>query len=337
MKIYPDKLQGQLAREILSFYIVSGDELLLVQESCDLIRDELRKAGFSERDLFHIDNNFEWQQVTYSNGSMSLFADKKIIELRMSSAKPGKEGAVALTKLCANLSEDNCILLVLPRLDAATQRTKWFKTLEGIGGFVQVWPIDANQLPRWIENRFKRVGLTASREAVQALAERIEGNLLAAVQEIERMKLCSITGHIEIDEVMGGVADSARYDVFLLIDAALEGNTSRVVRILDGLYLEGAEPLFLNNMLAREIRNLSVMAHKIDQGQSVDAVLRSGRIWDKRKAPVAACLRRHRATDLERMQSRFSRVDLMVKGLEDTGRPWDELTTMVVELSQSIT
>ena len=335
MKIYPDKLQGQLARELLSLYIVSGDEPLLVQESSDLIRDELRKAGFSERDLFHVDSNFDWQQVTYSNGSMSLFADKKIIELRMSSAKPGKEGAAALTELCANISEDNCILLVMSRLDAATQRTKWFKTLEGLGGFVQVWPVDAKQLPRWIENRFKRVGLTASREAVQALVERIEGNLLAAVQEIERMKLCSTTGRIEIDEVMGGVADSARYDVFLLIDAALEGNTSRVVRILDGLQLEGTEPLFLNNMLAREIRNLSAMAHKVDQGQSVDAVLRSGRIWDKRKTPVAACLKRHRATDLERMQSRLSLVDRMVKGLEDTGRPWDELTTMVVELSRS--
>ncbi len=336
MKIYPDKLQGQLSREILSLYIVSGDEPLLVQESCDLIREVLKKGEFSERDLFHVDNNFDWKQVTYSNGSMSLFAEKKIIELRMSSTKPGKEGAVALTELCQSISEDNCVLLVMPRVDAATQRTKWFKTIEGLGGFIQLWPVDAKQLPRWIDNRFKRAGLTASRDAVQALVEKIEGNLLAAVQEIERMKLCSSTGRIEIDEVMGGVADSSRYDVFQLIDAALEGNTSRVVKILDGLQLEGIEPLFLNNMLAREIRNLSAMAHKIDQGQPVDAVMRSGRIWDKRKAPVAAGLRRHRATDLEQMQSRLLRVDRMVKGLEVTGRPWDELASMVVELSRTM-
>lgn len=332
MKIYPDKLEGQLARGLLPLYIVSGDEPLLVQESTDILRQALREAGFTERDLFHVDANFDWQQVLYSNNSMSLFAEKKILELRMSSAKPGDKGAKALTELCGSVSEDTCVLLVLPRVDANTQRTKWFKTLDAVAGFVQVWPVDAKRLPGWIDNRFKRGGLKASRDAVLALVEKVEGNLLAAVQEIERMKLCATDNKIDVDMVMSGVADSSRYDIFVLIDAALEGNVRRSIKILDGLQLEGVEPVYLNSMLAREIRSLSGMAFKIEQGQTPDAVMRSARVWDNRKGPIGACLQRHGTVALEQMQLRLGAVDRMVKGLAQ-GSAWDELTSAVLDLS----
>lgn len=332
VKIYPDKLEGQLAKGLLPLYIVSGDEPLLVQESADLIRHALQNAGFTERDLFHVDAKFDWEQVLYSNGSMSLFAEKKILELRMSSAKPGDKGAKALTELCGNISDDTCVLLVMPRIDAAAQRTKWFKIVSAVAGLVQVWPVDAKQLPRWIDNRFKRTGLKASRDAVLALVEKIEGNLLAAVQEIERMKLCATDNHIDVDMVMGGVADSSRYDVFVLIDAALEGNVKRSIKVMDGLQLEGVEPLYLNSMLAREIRSLSAMSFKIEQGQTPDAVMQSARVWANRKGPVGACLQRHNTAELEQMQLRLGVVDRMVKGLAK-GRAWDELTSMVLELS----
>ena len=334
MKIYPEKLEGQLAKALLPLYVVSGDEPLLVQESCDVIRKAFARVGYGERDLFHVEAGFDWEQVIYSNSSRSLFADKKILELRMRSAKPGDAGGKALIELCENISDDTRVLLVLPRADAATQRTKWFKTVEGVGGLVQIWPVDQKNLPRWVENRFQVAGLRASRDAVLALVERIEGNLLAAVQEIERMKLCSKDGKIDVDEVLGGVADSSRFDVFLLIDAALAGDTSRVVKIINGLRLEGTEPLYLNSMLAREIRGLATMAFKLEHGQSLDAVIRGGRIWDKRKGPVTACLRRHRVRDLEQLQIRLGTVDRMVKGLAPGG-PWDELTSTVVALSAS--
>ncbi len=330
MKIYPDKLADHLRGTLLPLYLVSGDEPLLVQESCDEIRAALRMAGYLERDLFHVEGTFDWQQVLYSNNSLSLFAEKKIIELRMSSAKPGTTGAKALTELA--VLNDNCVLLVLPRLDASTQKSKWFKTLESAGGLVQVWPVDAGELPGWIRDRFTRAGLRASRDAVLALADRIEGNLLAAVQEIERIKLCATDAEVSVELVLGSVADSSRYDVFLLIDAAVAGNATRAVKIIDGLRREGVDPLYVNSMLAREIRSLVSMSFQVGQGKSVDAVLRSARVWNKRKRAVTSCLKRQRVNDLERMQARLGTVDRMVKGLVP-GRPWDELASTVVSLS----
>ena len=333
MKIYPEKLQTNLANLILPLYIISGDDPLLVQESSDLIRNHLKKAGFDERELLHVDRGFDWPRLKFTNESMSLFSNKKIIELRMSSVKPGKQGASALVDACQNLSPENCVLLIMPKIDSATQKTKWFKTLENIGGVVQIWPVEKRALPIWIENRFRYAGLEASKEAILELADRIEGNLLAAVQEIERMKLCSTDGKIERKEVLASVADATRFDVFQLIDAALEGNIDRVVKIFEGLRLADAEPLFLNSMLAREIRSLSSISFEIDQGHSPETAMRSKRIWSKRKSSISLCLKRHSTRDFEEMQSRLSHIDLMLKGLESTGRPWDELTNMVAELA----
>jgi DNA polymerase III subunit delta len=332
MKVYPEKLAGQLKQKIMPVYVVSGDEPLLVQETCDEIRSALRSQGFTERDLFHVEAGFDWQEVLYSGNSMSLFAEKKIIELRMASAKPGDKGGKALQELIANTSEDNCLLIVLPRVDASTQRTKWFKSLESAGALIQLWPVDADRLPGWIGKRFKQAGLRASPDAVHALADKIEGNLLAAVQEIARLQLCAVNDEVSIDDVVSGVADSARYDVFLLIDSALSGDVQRVVKIVEGLKLEGVEPLYLNSMLAREIRNLVSMSFRLSHGQSVESVLKSGRIWDKRKRPVTACLKRNNVAALEHLQLRLNRVDRMVKGLEH-GQPWDELTATVVALA----
>ena len=332
MKIYPEKISGELSRTLLPAYVVSGDEPLLIQEVCDEVRAALHKAGYIERDLFHVETGFDWSQVLHSNNSISLFAEKKILELRMASDKPGDQGARALTELVQNQSEDNCLLLVMPRVSAATQRTKWFKTVESTSGFIQVWPIDARNLPGWLANRFRRAGLQASREAVQALAYKTEGNLLAAVQEIERMKLCSDSNRIDLQQVLGGVEDNSRYDVFLLIDAALKGNTERVIKIVEGLQLEGTAPLYLNFMLARELRTLSAMAFKMEQGQSLGNAMKSSRVWNNRREPVTACLRRHSVNSLERLQLRLTEVDRMVKGLTP-GRPWDELASTLMVLS----
>lgn len=313
-------------------FIVSGDEPLLVQESCDLIRNELKKQGFLEREVFHAEAGFDWNSLLYSGNSMSLFADKKLMEIRLPTGKPGDTGGKALTELVSQLNEDTAILLVLPRADQSTQRTKWFKAVESSAAFVQVWPIEAKDLPRWLEGRFRQAGLRADRDAIRAMAERIEGNLLAAIQEIERLKLIVGDQPVSASDVQEGVADSARYDVFKMIDAALIGDVTRCVRMTEGLRSEGVEVLFVVNMLAREIRTLESVKTELSSGANQREIFKKARIWDKRVPLVSRCLDRHGLDSLRSLQVTLGSVDRMVKGLV-SGDPWRSVLDVVIGLA----
>jgi len=332
MKIYPEKLSQELKKHLLKLYIVSGDEPLLVQEAADLVREACRSNGFTERELFHAEGNFDWTSLLYSVGSMSLFAEKKLMEVRMPTGKPGDQGSRTLVELAGQLSEDTVLLLVLPRATQDIQRTKWFKRLEAEGGLIQVWPIEPRELPRWLDGRFRRAGLKATREAVQLMAERIEGNLLAGVQEIERLRLIANNHQVDVQDVIEGVADSARYDVFKLIDAALVGDAARCVRMTDGLQAEGVELMFIINMLVRELRSLESMKTAIEAGESRQSVLKKARVWKNREAPVSRCLERHTLANLRGITARVGQVDRMVKGIE-AGDPWRQLQDIVLELA----
>ena len=332
MKVYANKLAAQFKQNFSPIYIVSGDEPLLVQESCDLIRSRLKKVGFAQRDLFHAEANFDWQQVLFSANSMSLFAEQKILEIRLPNGKPGDKGGAALTQFAENIPADTSMLLVLPKIDKRSQSTKWFKALESRGIFVQIWPIEPKELPGWLGQRFKTAGLNASREAVNALAARIEGNLLAAVQDIERLKLSSIDGKVDVADIQSDVADNSRYDVFGLIDASLSQNSRRALKILQNLRLENAEKLGITRMLAREIRSLIKIALAVEAGQNMDSVMRSQRVMSKRTPLVGRCVRAHAVADFESMIQHLSRVDKMIKGIGQ-GDPWDELTGLILNLS----
>ena len=332
MKVYANKLAAQLKQGLSPIYIISGDEPLLVQETCDLIRAQLKKAGFSQRDLFHAEANFDWEQVLFSANSMSLFAEQKILEVRLPNGKPGDKGGSALTQFAENLPEDTCMLLVLPKMDKRSQGTKWFKALESRGVLIQIWPIEPKELPGWLSQRFKAANLDASRDAVNALAARIEGNLLAAVQDIERLKLSCVDGKVDVAEIQAGVADNSRYDVFGLIDASLSQNSRRALKILQNLRLENAEQLGITRMMAREIRSLIKIGFAVNSGQNVDAVMRSQRVMSKRTQLVGRCVRAHNVKDFEQMLQTLSRIDKMIKGIGE-GDPWDELTGLVLSLS----
>ncbi len=332
MRVYANKLAAQIKQGVSPIYIVSGDEPLLVQESCDLIRDQLKKNGFSQRDLFHAEASFDWEQVLFSANSMSLFAEQKILEIRLPNGKPGDKGGAALVQFAENIPGDTCMLLVLPKLDKRSQGTKWFKALESRGAFVQIWPIEPKELPGWLGQRFKAAGLNATREAINALAARIEGNLLAAVQDIERLKLSCVDGNVDVPEIQAGVADNSRYDVFGLIDASLSQNSRRALKILQNLRLENAEKLGITRMLAREIRSLIKIGIAVESGQSIDAVMRSQRVMSKRTQLVARCVRAHSVVDFELMIQRLSLIDKAIKGIGQAD-PWDELTGLVLDLS----
>ncbi|WP_369809150.1 DNA polymerase III subunit delta [Oceanicoccus sp. KOV_DT_Chl] len=241
MRLRPDQLKQNLSKTLLPIYIVSGDETLLVQECCDDIRLSCRRQGFS-REVLHVETGFDWNELLASAAAMSLFAERQLIELRMPTGKPGDAGGKALTEYAANASPDNVLLIICNKLESASTRTKWYKNIEAAGASVQCWPIEMAQLPRWINNRLSRLGLNASSEAIQMLAERVEGNLLAAAQEIEKLRLYTDGDTIDADTITAAVADNARYDVFGLVDRALEGNVSSCLKNLQGLKAEGTEP-----------------------------------------------------------------------------------------------
>ena len=332
MKVYPDKLAADLKNRIQPLYIVSGDEHLLVQESTDLVRRALKSQGYTERELFHVEAGFDWTSLLYSVGSMSLFAEKKLIEVRMPNGKPGDQGSKVLIELADQLNEDSILLLVLPRATQDIQRTRWFKSLEGKGAFVQIWPVEARELPRWLSTRFKQAGLTASRDAVQVMAERIEGNLLAAVQEIERLKLLSSDGKIDVQHVAEGVADSARYDVFKLIDAALAGDVNRALRMVNGLKSEGVEVMFILAMLARELRTLETIQSGLAAGENRQSLFKKARIWKNRETLVSRCIDRLSLQTTRLLVTNVGRIDRSVKGIEN-GDPWRLLQDIVMGLS----
>lgn len=335
MKLNPAQLGKQLQGNLAPVYVVSGDEPLLCQEACDSIRAATRQQAFSERQVFNAESNFDWGNLLQAGASMSLFAEKRLLELRVPSGKPGDKGAAALLEYIARPPEDTVLLISLPKLDGSTQKTKWAKAL--IEGqhcqFVQVWPVDAGQLPQWIRQRLAQAGLNATQEAVEMIAVRVEGNLLAAAQEIEKLKLLAEGGQIDASTVHAAVADSARFDVFGLIDAALNGDAAHALRMLGGLRGEGVEPPVILWALARELRLLANIAQQYAQGIPLEKAFSSARppVWDKRRPLVSKALQRHSAARWASLLQDAQRIDAQIKG-QAAGDPWNGLSLLTLNI-----
>lgn len=331
-KLRPEQLSGALTKGLAPIYLVSGDEPLVVQEACDTIRASARKQGFQERELYHVDASFDWGQVLSSANSLSLFAERKLIEIRIPNGKPGDKGSKALVEYTQAPGEDNLLLIVMPKLDGAQQRSKWFKALEKAGVFVQIWPITPQQLPRWIGQRLQQAGLKADSQATDILASRVEGNLLAAAQEIEKLKLLASDGFVSAELMASAVADSARYDVFGLVDKALHGDARAAVKTLNGLKGEGTDATVVLWALAREIRTLAQVAHGQSQGQNFDWAAKQAGVWDKRKPLIQNALRRLRLPQLQQLLRKANAIDKAIKGMRRAD-PWDELMDLTLNLT----
>lgn len=329
MRVYPEKLSAEMTRGIAPVYVISGDEPLLVQESADVVRAHLRAKGFTEREVHHADARFDWDQVLFSAGSMSLFGDRKLIDLRLPTGKPGDKGSAALVTLAGQLSTDTVLLLTSSRIDA---RAKWYKSLDAAGVVVEVKVLAQDKFPGWLRGRLKAAGLTASAEAVEVLAERLEGNLLAAVQEIERLRLTVPGDTVDVDTVIEDVSDNARFDVFLLLDAALGGDVARALRVVEGLRSEGVDILYITIMAAREIRPLAQILTELRPGVRADNLLKKYRIWPKRQPLIRTAIGNHTSVSANRLLRRLHEIDKRVKGLA-VGDPWVELRSLMVELA----
>lgn len=335
MRLYPEKLADHLQQKLLPVYLVSGDEPLLLQECCDQIRQKARAENCNEREIIEGGvSNFNWQDILHSASNMSLFADRKLIELRLPSGKPGAEGSKALCEYLDIASGDDVLLIVSGKIDKQSTNSKWYKALDKAGVTVQVWPVDAKNLPRWLQQRVRNAGMSIDDDALRLLCERMEGNLLAAVQEVEKLKLLAADSKITMQTVTEAVSDNARYNLFDMADNALKGNTSVSLRMLYGLRAEGTEPPVVLWALVREIRTLYEAQLDCDSGQSTQQALSSRRVWQNRMPLMQAALTRHNAHSLSLLLEQAARADGSIKGFAD-GKPWDNLSRLVITLCRA--
>lgn len=332
MQIKPDQLAAKLKQNSLPLVWIAGDEPLLVQEACDTVRQFAREQGFSEREVLDAGANFNWNQLLASGNSLSLFAERKLLDLRVASGKLDEDAREALGEYLDNPNPDNLLLLTTGKLDKQAQSTKWFAKLEGQALFCPIWPVTERELPQWIRQRLQKHGLSADAEAIDVLVERVEGNLLAANQEIEKLRLLVNKTQLDAQTVLEAVVDNSRFTVFALTDACLGGNSGRALNVLNHLQAEGEECLFILNMLCREIRTLAGIKADIDQGLNPHSAMQARGVWQNRQGLVSGALDRHSHGSLLKLLDRARIVDQSVKGLRDD-KPWDELANVTLGLS----
>lgn len=333
MKLAYHQLEQHLAKKLAPIYVVSGDEILLVDEACHLIRAAARKNGFNERVSITIEPGTDWGKLLYAEAhSFSLFSTKRIVELHLAAAKPNNEANKILKDIAANPLPDTILLICTNKLDSKTEQTSWFKALDKAGMTIPIWPIALEQLPAWILQRAKKLNLNLTNDAAKFLAEQVEGNLLAAAQEIEKLSLLSITTAIDLSTLQKIISDNAHFDIFSLVDCALSGNNKRCLRILDNLKAENTEPLLILWALTRELRTLADIAKQIKQGSQLPALFSKFRIWEKRQANFRRFLQHHTEEDCWKLLSQGAQIDRIIKGLK-VGNVWDELQQLTLKIS----
>ncbi len=338
MKIDVRQLPTQLKNTLLPCYIVSGDEPLLVQEAADCVRQAAVAQGFDSRECHHIDNNFDWPSLTASADALSLFSNRRLIELRFSKPTPGNAGSQVLRELAQHMPADTIFLIIMPKFDAKTKTAAWFKALDKISAIIQVWPLERHQLGQWLSARMHQQSLIADLDAIGLLADYVEGNLLAAVQEIDKLALI-VAGEVESDRritarlMADSISDNARFDVFGLVDSALVGDSVRVQRMVVMLEQEGVAPTLILWALSRELRTLARLAGRVGSTGHVEANLaRSLGVWQKRLPLVSAALKRQDAKAWQRLLRRAARADRVIKGAE-AGNAWDELLQLALAIA----
>lgn len=332
MKIQAKQLSSALGKSLAPCYLVSGDEHLLVGEALDSIRDAARTAGFTSRELHVATTGFDWNQLTSASGNLSLFAEKRIIELRLPTGKPGVTGAKAIVEMSALNDPDLLFIVSTPKLDRSGAASKWAKSLDSAGVTVQIWPVDLRDLPGWIADRMRQQGLQPDRAACNLIADRVEGNLLAASQEIEKLRLLLGEGKVSAAEVSDAVANSTRYDVYKLADAALGGDARRALKILMGLRAEGVEPVIVMWSLTRELRTLARLDDAVRQGQDLASGMQKAGVWRNRQALFRSCVGRHQPGDFHKLMKLARAADAAAKG-QSSRDPWQLATEIILGLT----
>ena len=337
MQLRAEALDAHLTKALAPLYVITSDEHLLALEAADKIRRAARARGYSEREVLSVERSFKWGELLAANSTLSLFGDKKLIELRIPTGKPGKDGGAALQSYAKHLSPDNLTLITLPKLDWATQKAAWVASLQQAAVFIEIAPVERAQLPGWIGIRLAAQGQSAERESIEFIAERVEGNLLAAHQEILKLGLLHEPGKLSFEQVHDAVLNVARYDVFKLSEAMLAGDPARLVRMLEGLKGEGeALPLVLW-AVAEEIRTLLKLKSGMAQGRPLGVLLKENRIWGSRERMMEPALRKISLPTLEAAMREAAQVDKLIKGLRarsHAGDAWDAMLQLALKVAR---
>jgi DNA polymerase-3 subunit delta len=332
MPLRPEQLEAQLEKTLGALYVIHGDEPLLALEAADAIRAAARRRGHAEREVLHAERGFDWSALTHAGASLSLFGGAKIVELRMPSGKPGADGAAAIVAYCARPAVEIVTIVSLPRLDRTAQSSAWFRALSGAGIVVDVFPIERARLPAWIGARLARQDQRAAPEVLEFIADRVEGNLLAAHQEVQKLALLAPRGALSLEAVREAVANVARYNAFDASAALLAGDTARFARVIAGLQNEGEAPTLVLWAIAEDLRALARVQDGVQAGRPFDQLMRENRIWGTRQAALRAGLRRIARSSIDRAIRRAAEIDRAIKGLAKAD-PWEGFIRMGLELA----
>ena len=331
MLLKGEQLAAHLERELRPLYVLYGDEPLLVIEAADTIRARARKAGYSEREILTVLPHFDWNQLLAAGGNLSLFGDRKLIDLRIPTGKPGKEGSAALQEWCRNLSPDNLLLVTLPELDWREEKAVWFTALVNAGVALKLMAPPLAELPGWIAGRLRRQPQSADLDSLKFIAERVEGNLLAAHQEISKLGLLYPPGALSLEQIREAVLNVARYDIDGLREALLAGDITRLWRTLDGLMHEGEPPPLVLWAMSEEIRTLTLIRGGLDRGRPLEMLLKEAKVWGPRANPVKKALQRLSTATLESAMHQAGRIDRLAKGIGQ-GNVWEKFLRLGLSL-----
>ncbi len=332
MKIKPDQLSKNLSNGLESLYFIFGPEILLVEQSLTLIKKAAKENNFSDRVRFDIDGLFPWDTINNEMANPSLFSEKRIIECRLTTGKIGLKGSKALTELVDTLTDDILLIISTGKLDMNQQKSKWFKALDKKGAIIQHWEVQNEHLVSWIINQMTQLGLKTNKEVAEAIAYCTEGNLLASMQEIQKLKIAYPDGHINADEFLNQIDQQSHYSVFGLIDAALKGDSAKVNKVFNSLVDEMTPPVIIISSLYREIKSLATMSVELKQNEPIEDIFEKHRVWQKRKPLISNALKKHPYQRLQKLLLSLGRIDRSLKGMDNLN-VYDELRSVVITLS----
>ena len=333
MRLKPEQLAAHLAKDLRPLYCIYGDEPLLILEAADQIRHAARLQGYTERETHQVEGRYNWQNLLNSGDNLSLFGDRRFIDIRIPSGKPGIEGSKALVSYCSALPGDSVNLITLPKLDRQATNAKWFSALDQTGIVVTVYAIGLDQLPRWIGERLGRQQQQADNDTLQFLTQKVEGNLLAAQQEISKLALLFPTGRLDFASVREAVLDVARYDVFKLADAMLNRDVARIIRMLEGLKQEGEAPTLVLWTLTRELRILARLKTAQANGIRPASIMREIGVWENRQSLVERALSSINPDTLTHALHHAASIDRMIKGWGQQNDPWTALQQLALTVA----
>ncbi len=331
MQLKGEQLAAHLERELRPVYVVYGDEPLLVIEAADAIRAAARRGGFDEREVLTAISGFNWIELHHAAGNMSLFGGRTLIDLRIPTGKPGREGSAAIQEYCAHPSPDALLLVTLPGLDWTDEKAVWLKALAEAGVAIKLIPPNLSDLPAWIAGRLRRQQQSTDNDGLRFIAERVEGNLLAAHQEILKLGLLYPAGEITLQQVQEAVLNVARYDLDGLREALLAGDVARLTRTLDGLQHEGEAPPLVLWAMTEEVRALAQVKAGLKDSQSLDLLLKDARVWGPRQSLFKRALQRIDSAQANAALLHAARIDRMIKGA-GSGDAWDEFLRLGLRL-----